>query len=189
MEENIMEQDSGMKKIEPFSVSRMKHANPDSDQRLPRSSSARKTRVEDERPPIVFGGGSKFNLQANVVKKVKDSGKVLGFVVYSSGNTDQRENYFDAMERGWVPLDARDFPELKRQYQLSPFANREEDYLIRRGGQIAMMRDKEIDDAENAHYNAERRRQEVLSEMYAQTDPRHPKPFMDERSRERIRIR
>lgn len=153
-----------------------------------RASMSRKTRVEDERPPIVFGGGSRFNLPPGVVKKLRDTDKVVGFVVYSSGNVEQKENYFNATERGWRPLDSREFPELSRQYELSPFGKTEEDYLVRRGGQIAMIRDKDIDDAEKDFYDAEKRRNEYISDMYKQSDPRYARPFLDERTRHGVKF-
>lgn len=183
MEENIK---TGLKEMEPFNAK--KSLNDDGKRFSSRESTSRKTREVEERPPIVFGGGSRFNLPANVNRKLQDSGKVLGFVVYSSGNVDQKENYFNALDRGWRPLDAREFPELIRQYELSPFGVREEDYLIRRGGQIAMIRDKEIDDAEKDYYDSEKQRQEYMASMYKTADPRHPKPFIDERTRGRIRF-
>jgi len=157
--------------------------------RTARSSSSReaRSRKSEERSPVVFGGGSRFNLPMSIVNKLKDAGKVAGFVVYSSGNTEQKENYYDAVDRGWKPMNADDFPELVRQYELSPFGNREEDRLIRRGGQIAMIRDIETHIAEKDYYDAEKRRQQYMSEMYKQEDPRLPKPFLDERKRSLMR--
>ncbi len=185
MEKNINTQSSDMKEIEPFTVSKIA---PNNEKRFSsRASTSRKTREEEERAPIVFGGGSRFNLPSKVIKKLHDSDKVIGFVVYSSGNVDQKENYNDAIDRGWRPLDSREYPELSRQYELSPFGVREEDYLIRRGGQIAMIRDKEIDDAEKDYYDSEKQRQEYMAAMYKQQDPRMPKPFLDERTRNRSR--
>lgn len=186
--ENIQDipQASGFKEMPKF---RSRSSNVDNETRASsRATSSRKTRTEDERPPIVFGGGSRFNLPPNIIKKLNDSGKVLGFVVYSSGNVEQKENYFDALDRGWKPLDAREFPELVRQYELSPFGTKEEDYLIRRGGQIAMIRDKEIDDAERDYYDSEKQRQEYMASMYKSTDPRQPRPFIDERTNPRVRF-
>ena len=186
MEQNIVENSESpeaLKEKEPFKLRNVKEAS----DRTPRTSSSRKTRTEDTRPPIVFGGGSRFNLPGNIIKKLHDNGKVLGFVVYSSGNVEQKENYFDAIDRGWRPLDSREFPELMRQYELSPFGMKEEDYLIRRGGQIAMIRDKEIDDAEKDYYDSERVRQEYMADMYKQSDSRLPRPFLDERTRQRAR--
>lgn len=191
MEENTenMNHISETPDIKEIPTFRSRTSNKSNEQRLSsRMTAPRKTRTEEQRSPIVFGGGSRFNLPSNVIKKLNDSGKVLGFVVYSSGNTDQKENYFDALDRGWKPLDAREFPELIRQYELSPFGTKEEDYLIRRGGQIAMIRDKEIDDAEKDYYDSEKQRQEYMASMYKQSDPRHPKPFIDERTNPRVRF-
>lgn len=145
------------------------------------------SRVSDERPPIVFGGGTRFNLPASVVKKLHDSNRVPGFVVYSSSNQDQKENYYDAVDRGYKPLRAEEFPELARQYELSPFDSKEETQLIRRGGQVCMVRDEEIHNAENDYYDEAKRRDQYLADMYKQTDPRYPKPFADERTRHRVR--
>jgi hypothetical protein len=191
MEENTenTNQISETPEISEIPTFRVRTSNKSNDQRLSsRITSSRKNRTEEERSPIVFGGGSRFNLPANVLKKLNDSGKVLGFVVYTSGNVDQKENYYDALDRGWKPLDAREYPELIRQYELSPFGTKEEDYLIRRGGQIAMIRDKEIDDAEKDYYDSEKQRQEYMASMYKQSDPRHPKPFIDERTNPRVRF-
>lgn len=157
--------------------------------RTPRSASSReaKGRISKERPPIVFGAGSRFNLPESVVKKIREDGQEPGFVVYSSGNTEQRENYDNAVERGWKPIQKCDYPELSRQSELSPFGKREEDQLIRRGGQIAMVRDSEIHEAEQDYYDSEKQRQQYMADMYKQSDPRYPKPFMDERTRNRAR--
>lgn len=162
--------------------------SPDTDIRSTRSASSREaqSRTMEERPPIVFGLGSRFNLPDSVVKRLKEAGKVPGFVVYSSGNVEQKENYYNATDRHWKPLVASDFPELARQYELTPFSTKEEDQLIRRGGQIAMVRDKEIDDAEKKHYDEANRREQYMIDMYKQSDPRLPKPFLDERKRERM---
>jgi len=185
-ENNTIITDNGMPDIGKFKVGQSTHNN---EKRFSsRASTSRKTRIEEERPPIVFGGGSRFNLPSNVVKKLHDSDKVVGFVVYSSGNVEQKENYFDAIDRGWKPLDAREFPELSRQYELSPFGKTEEDYFIRRGGQIAMIRDKEIDDSEKDYYDSEKQRQEYMAAMYKQGDLRSPRPFIDERTKHRARF-
>lgn len=149
-------------------------------------SRAFESREANERPPIVFGGGSRFNLPSSVVQKLRDNDQEPGFVVYSSGNAEQKENYYNAIDRGWRPLSALEHPELARQYEMSPFGAREEDQLIRRGGQIAMVRDTATHIAEQDYYDSEKQRQEYMADMYKQTDPRYPKPFMDERSRRKM---
>lgn len=184
MEENQTIVNPYGKEIQSFKVNN-EVPTPTETRSSSRASTSRKPR--EERPPIVFGGGSRFNFPDTVIKKLEKTDKVLGFVVYSSGNLEQKENYFNAIDRGWKPLDSREFPELSRQYELSPFGKSEEDYLIRRGGQIAMIRDKDIDDAERDHYDSEKHRQEYMADMYTQQDSRLPKPFMDERSRRRQR--
>src|ERR1700735_1325234 len=104
--DKLLNSEENITKIKPFTMEESE------DKRLSRASNARRTRTEDERPPIVFGSGSRFNLPAKILKKLEDDGKVLGFVVYSSGNVEQKENFYNAVERGWKPLDAREYPEL-----------------------------------------------------------------------------
>ena len=150
-------------------------------------SRAHEGRISNERPPIVFGSGSRFNIPISVIKD--DPDHAYSFVVYSSGNEEQKENYFDAIDRGYKPVPASEHPSLARNYELSPFERREDgDQLIRRGGQVLMKRPIELHDAENEHYDSEKQRQEYMADMYKQSDPRHPKPFLDERKRGRSRV-
>lgn len=154
--------------------------------RVPRAVSERgsETRVAEMRDPIVFGGNSRFNVPSQVLRD--DPDHVYGFVVYSSGNTEQKENYYEAMDRGWKPVSASEHPSLARNYSMSPFkSNEAEEELIRRGGQILMKRTVELQRAEDEHYDAEKQRQDYMAEMYRQVDPRYPKPFMDSRTKGR----
>ena len=130
-------------------------------------SRAFESRVPSQRSPIVFGTASRFNVPAEVMKD--DPDHKYGFVVYSSGNVEQRENFYEAMDRGWKPVPAAEHPSLARNYELSPFGNREEgDQLIRRGGQILMKRPLDIHEAEEEHYDSEKKRQQYMSDMYKQ---------------------
>lgn len=144
-------------------------------------------RIVNERPPIVFGGGSRFNLPPNLLKRFKNDGYVLSFVVYSSGNVDQKENYYNAIDRGYDPVASNEAPELRRRVELSPFGAREEgDQLIRVGGQTLMKRRVEDQEAEDKYYDSENSRQEYMMNLYrsGQYDPRRPIPFpLDERRR------
>lgn len=159
----------------------------------PRASRATESRgfearVGEERAPIVFGGISRFNLPPALVSRLKDNDEVASWVVYSSGNTEQKENYYNAIDRHYKPIAGCDYPELARQYEMSPFASREEgDQLIRRGGQVLMKRALNVQEAEDDYYDSEKQRQEYMADMYKQADPRYPKPFMDERKRTRNR--
>lgn len=139
------------------------------------------SRTVDQRPTFVYRGGSKFNVPLDVTDS--DPDHVYSYVVYSSGNFEQRENYYEAMDRGWKPVAASQHPSLARNYNINPFGTRDEgDQLIRKGGQVLMKRTIEEDDAEKAFYDAENRRQQYMSDMYKQQDPRMPRPFLDDRS-------
>lgn len=142
--------------------------------RTPRASSSRgaQSRVAESRSPIayaanpVIGVGSRLNLPETVVKKLREDGQEPAFVVYASGNQDQKENYFTAVDKGWRPLRASEYPELARNYEINPFGDRVEDQLIRRGGQIAMVRDKDIHDQEQAVYREQNRAQKEYSQKH-----------------------
>lgn len=142
------------------------------------------SRSASERPPIVFNRGSRFNVPESVLKS--DDDHAYSYIVYSSGNIEQKENYNDAIDRFYQPVLASDHPDLARNYEMNPFGDRGEEQLIKRGGQVLMKRKKEIHEAENAHYDAENYRQQYMAEMYKQADPRYPKPFKDDRSTPRI---
>jgi len=143
-------------------------------------------RVKDERPPIVFGLGSRFNLPPQLVQRFKDDGYVLSWVVYSSGGSDHKENYYEAIDKGYQPLPASAAPELMRQYELTPFGDgkREEasNQLIQKGGQTLMKRPIEIHNAEEDFYDSENQRQQYMSDLYraGQANPSLPRPFLDE---------
>lgn len=157
-------------------------------QRTPRSRESRSatSRTVSQRPPMTFGQ-SKFNLPLSVVQKARDNGQEMGFVVYSRGNEEQRENYDEAVFRGWRPLRTSDYPELAPPEALSPFGKRQEETenLIRRGGQVAMVRDTETHQAEQEYYDAEKERQRHLAEMYKTDDLGRPRVLIDQRSRNR----
>lgn len=175
-----------IKTVETETINHM--ASRSTNPRASRSTESRafESRVAEERPPIVFGGGTRFNVPPSVMKD--DPDHVYGFVVYSSGNTEQKENYYEAMDRGWKPVPAAEHPSLSRGYEMTPFERREEgDQLIRRGGQILMKRTTETHTAEQDYFDSEKQRQQYMADMYKQNDPRYPKPFMDERKRSRVK--
>lgn len=139
------------------------------------------SRTVDDRPPIVWNKGSRFNVPDSVLRSDEDHD--YSYVVYSSGNIEQKENYYDAIERHYKPVAASEHPDLARNYELNPFGSRDEgESLIRKGGQVLMKRRKEYGQAEKSHYDSEIHRQHYMAEMYKQQDPRYPKPFMDDRS-------
>lgn len=167
-------------------------ANADASKSSRRSRSTENRNFESreagERSPIVWNRGSRFNVPESVLKS--DDDHAYSYICYSSGNEEQTENYWDAVDRHYKPVPPAEHPALSRDSGLSPFGNRDRDEgnnFIRKGGQILMKRKKEYHEAENAHYDAENHRQQYMAEMYKQVDPRSPKPFMDDRSTPRIR--
>lgn len=177
--------ESNLTSIEPFKK-KAKESIQESDST--ESNAYRRNKKQgDPKSPITWGTKSRFNLPDAVIQKLKDEGKVVSFVPYSVANEEDKERFFKAIDDGWQPIDGRDFPELMRNYKLSPFGMKEEDYLIKKGGQVAMWRDKETHDAEQSYYDAEDRRKKYMTDMYRQPDPRMPKPYLDERRAERNR--
>jgi hypothetical protein len=126
----------------------------------------RRERIREAvRDKIAYFNKSQFNLNPALLEKLKDQGKEVSYVVYSSMGQDMRENYSKALNDQWRPLKAQDYPELGSANELSPFPSRhEEESLVRVGGQIAMMRDKEIGDAERAIYEEATLGQEEFKE-------------------------
>lgn len=139
-------------------------------------------RSANERPPIEFGAVSRFNLPTSLLKKLDEEGYEAGFVVYSSGGTDQKENYFDAIRRGHEPILCSQYPEIARQYSMSPFGAREEDEISRVGGQTPMKRRKKDAEAERDYYDSERMRQQIMVDTFKQGDSR---VLTDQRTRVR----
>lgn len=137
------------------------------------------SRVSEDRHSVSFGD-SQFNLPKSVVEKLKAEGKVVGFVVYSSMNEEQRDNYLRAQDRGWDPLCANEYPELTRRYNLAPFSSRESDEFVKRGGQITMIRSKEQDDAERKYYDSEVDRTNKMLREYSFSGG-EIKPYIDQR--------
>lgn len=140
-------------------------------------------RVTEERPPVSYGDGSKFNLPKEVVQKYEENGYSLSFVMYMCGKEEDRENYFDAIDRGYSPVMASELPQLARRYEISPFSTKEEDGLVRRGGQVLMKRSSELDRKEKEYYSEKNARQSFMSELFKQTDPTKPRVIFDERTR------
>jgi hypothetical protein len=151
----------------------MKNVEPQKVEDAPRMSRNRElrshqSRTASERTPLKFARVSRFNLPESLLKQ--DLDHVYSFVVYSSGNVEQRENYEKAIAAGWKPVLASEHPELVRNYEHSPFEKRElNDTLVKTGGQVLMKRTKEDDEAERAFYDSERIRQEQMAHQYNAT--------------------
>lgn len=138
-------------------------------------------RVTETRKPLVYSNGSRFN----VPKEVRDSDPdhYYSFIVYSSQNEELRENFYEAVDMGYMCVRGSDHPILTRRYDLSPFEKKAEDDVIKRGGQILMKIARENHDEQMKAYNEQNHRQEYMAEMHRSRDPRQPRPFMDERKK------
>lgn len=139
------------------------------------------SREAEERPQAFFGGNSRFNVAKEILDA--DPEHAYGFVVYSSGNYEQKENYYDAINRGYSPVPTSEHPKLARRHVATPFRESREDQLYTTGGQILVKRDKKIDIAEKEYFTGNQQRQEYISEMYRQPDPRFARPYIDQRTR------
>ena len=149
------------------------------------------SRAANERAPLNYGTLSRFNVPEKTRKKYKDMGYDLCWIMYSSGNLEQKENYFKALERGYSPVLASDDPELCRNYSMSPFGEKSDsniDSFIPRGGQILMKIKEEERESELELYDSENRRNNYMTNMHkiAANNPGAPRPFIDERRRERV---
>ena len=144
-------------------------------------SRAYEGRVVSAKAPVSYMMGSRFNLPEQLVENLRKSGYEPGWIAYSRAKTEDKENYFDAIDREYQPILASEAPELARRYELNPFGNREEDSLIRRGGQILMKRPIEAHQAEQKHYNEIHLRQQQHSDLFRQ-GPDGLTKFLDERT-------
>lgn len=138
-------------------------------------------RVTQARKPLLYSQGSRFNIPKEVIDA--DPDHYYSFIVYSSMNEENRENFYDAIDRGYEAVKGSEHPILARRYDLSPFDKKVEDDVIKRGGQILMKRPMEIHEEEMKIYNEHNHRQEYMAEMHRSRDPRQPRPFMDERKK------
>lgn len=129
----------------------------------------------NSRPVFTFGGGSRFNMPREILDG--DPEHDFGYVVYSSNNIDQTQNYNDACDRGWEPVRVSEYPSLSRQRIASPFSARDNanDFEMR-GGQIAMRRLKEVSRQENEYHDQSKYSQEQKADAHKHYDPRMPRP-------------
>ena len=144
-------------------------------------SRAREGRIASAKAPVSYMMGSRFNLPEQLVENLRKSGYEPGWIAYSRAKVEDKENYFDAVDREYQPIMASEAPELSRKYDLNPFGSREEDTLIRRGGQILMKRPIEAHLAEQQHYNEIHMRQQQQSDLFRQS-PNGLTKFLDERT-------
>ncbi len=123
------------------------------------------SREARERPPIVYGHTSKFNLPPHINARAKDSGKILGWVAAWGGNEALEENYEDSLSRGWEMADEASYPELCRHYEKSPYGQRERTPGIRKGGEILMEMDLAVHEGWNNFYDSENEYNKLVLEM------------------------
>lgn len=138
-------------------------------------------RVTEERPPIVFSENSRFN----VPQAIKDADPLhsYSYIAYMSGGTEKRDEYYDAIHRRYFkPVRASENPILARRYELDPFDKKDEDDLIKVGGQILMKRPIEAKEAEDKYYDEKNSRNAYISEMHNSRDLSRPRMIRDERS-------
>lgn len=141
-------------------------------------------RVEDARDPLVYAGISRFNLPKSLIDRFPEFR--FCWVVYSSGNQETKENYFDMCDKGYQPVRASECPELARHYALSPFAKKEEDELILRGGQILMKASREVAEKWDRYYQERSDAQHTIAETNRlSADGRSPRVFQANSSRVR----
>lgn len=161
--------------------------------RRSRSTDSRsfENRSANERAPLTYGLISRFNIQDKVNKKYKDLGYDICWIAYSVNNGETRENFFRHMDMGYEPILSAEEPDICRNYNISPFDDRNdrgENKLICRGGQ-ALTKIK-TEDRQNflAQFDDENRRNDYITAMHqvAANNPSAPRPFIDERKRERV---
>lgn len=122
----------------------------------------------EQRKPISFSLGSRFNIQEHV----KEEGYSYAYIPYNVGGEEKRDLYFEAIDRrGFEPVKASSHPDLARRYDLSPFKRREEDEFIHQGGQILMRRLEEYKKAEDEFYDERNSRNNHMVEMRKMGNP------------------
>jgi hypothetical protein len=124
-------------------------------------------RTAGERPPIVFGNNSRFNLDESVRVKARNEGKEVAFVPYSIRGQESYETCDNACEKGWEYTEASKYSSLKRNYNQDPFRRREStDEFVKVGGQILMERSLELKEAEDRYFNEENFHRQTLVEQH-----------------------
>ena len=118
---------------------------------MSRTTRAAESRIATTRPTI--GGEPKGRLDIDV------SGLPVGMEATwiretCLGEADD-DNIVSAMERGYQPATTDDLPSYKKYRLPGARGSDTEDSLIRRGGQVLMIRDRTIGDEERAHYAAQ----------------------------------
>lgn len=133
----------------------------------------------DERAPIVYSEDSRFNVPASI--RESDPEHVYAYIPYKCGGKELEDDVYNAIEKdGFIPVRASEHPALKRRYDLGLFAKKDEDDLIKTGGQLLMKRTVEAQKRSDIKYDAAIAQQNYMRELYSQ-DPVRPRMIEDRR--------
>ncbi len=128
---------------------------------------AQTSRVKKERPAITISLGSRFNLPKEILD---DPDYVYGWVAYSCNGEELPEAVEEALDSYWLPVPKEEYPSLARRYIGDIFGRKEEEQLIKKGGQVLMKRERDIDDEFAKAYNERNLRDEEMKNNYVLFD-------------------
>ena len=139
-------------------------------------------RAASERPPIVFGNQSRFNLPESVLA---DKRYEFGWTPYMLRNEEMHQKFDDSMAKGWECVEASEYPQLRRTYKYDPFRKRTdgEEESIKVGGQICVKRKIEIKEAEDKHFNEENFHRQQMVDVHKMDSPGGTRVFSHSRTR------
>lgn len=152
--------------------------------RLPRSVQGRSMQErQPERTQMAYNIDSRFFIPPMLQEKYPD--KIFGWIRYSyAGNMEDKPNYEQAVDDGFVPVPGDIWPSFGRRNVASPFERKEHDSneLIRREGHVFMWIDrKEYENVRSRYDLLTARQGQMRNEL---TDPSLVK-IHDERRWER----
>lgn len=130
-------------------------------------SRAHEGRIKKERPAISISLGSRFNLPQEILD---DEDYVYGWVAYSCNGEELQEAIDEAEDNYWEFVPKSEYPTLTRRYRHDLFGRKEEDHLIKKGGQVLMKRLREIDEEYAKAYNERNLRDEEMKKNYVLFD-------------------
>jgi len=119
----------------------------------------------NRRAPITVARGSFFNVPREVLDSDPDHS--YSFIPYYSGGQELLEVYEEAVHvDGFRPVKRSSHPLLKRQTVETPFSRKEDDDLVKVGGQILMKRPIEYKIEDDKNDEALIRAQDAMKEMH-----------------------
>lgn len=124
------------------------------------------SRSASERPALNYASLSKFNVPKEVLDADPDH-----YYSYINARTptgeNLKQNFYDAVDRGYKAVPPSAHPSLARNYHVNPFGDRgEESQFIERGCAILMKRPIDLHKQENARYDSEHQRDHEMAELY-----------------------